>query len=75
MLTQLATEDWKLHPVSKALNSRLEELKDHLRNRLETGTAFGSAEPMLEMYRDVGLLRLINSILTLEILEIEENNI
>jgi hypothetical protein len=64
---------WKELPATKQLFKKLILKQEELSNGLLNGNSFQKKDPLLDVYRNVGVLRLVNEILSGEIFNSQLN--
>lgn len=69
MISQNAIDDWIEHPVSKVLMRALQDrLTDYTVGLLD-GREFKSVDPTREIYRTIGIIRLLEEVISLDIID------
>lgn len=69
MKNQNAINDWKDHPITKELMKKLQSKLNDYTIGLMNGREFISVDPTREIYRTIGIIRLLEEIITLDLLE------
>lgn len=69
MITENAIDNWRQHPVTKELLRSLQDRLAELSAGLLDGREFRSVDPTREIYRTIGIIRLLEEVITLDIID------